>query len=108
MNNIIEDLSTITQIPKRFLDKLVNNATQCIGHSVYEALKTKNNLIKVNVGIGIIYIKFNKEHIEYKFIPSAQLENCLSKVILDETDPIINDVEDSLRTKILNTYKEFM
>lgn len=108
MNNLINDLSAITQIPKRLLDKLVDNAIHCIGHIIYESMQSKENLAKINIGIGLIYIKFDNSAIQYKFIPSAQLESCLTDVILNKKDILIINVESTLKNKILNTYKEFM
>lgn len=108
MNNIIDDLALLTNIPKSFLHKLSSNCTKIIAHAVFEEIQVKNTIVKLDIGIGILCILISKDEIQYKFIPSKELEKCVSNTIDLNKDLLTIEIEDNLKNKILNTYKEFM
>lgn len=106
MINLTTDLSTLTSIPKASLDKLVEKSQWCICHSVEESILNRNNIVEINIGIGILYIKLEEENIKYKFIPSQSLEDCVRDTVLNKHNPLIAVTEQALITRIINTYKD--
>lgn len=106
MINLTTDLATLTSIPKASLDKLVEKSHWCICHSVEEGILNNNNIIEMNIGIGVLYIKLEENDVRYKFIPSPSLEECVRDTVVNRTNPLINITEKALVTRIVNTYKD--
>lgn len=107
-NNTIKDLSDITSIPYTLLCKLVNNLEDIICHDVKESLQESgtNSITEVNIGIGKLFIYITEEEVTYRFIPSFSFENKLVNMINNNEDPMITELEESLKEKIVNRYKD--
>ena len=101
------DLSTITTIPKLTLDKLDDKREWCICNAVQETLLDKETITYINIGIGTLGIKIEDNTVRYKFTPSSSLEQSIQQTIINKKNPLINNIEQTLATKIINTYKEF-
>lgn len=99
------DLSNITNIPKLCLDNLGNKAADCIAYCVQENLCSKEIITSVDIGIGILHIKFIDDIISYKFVPSAQLENQLSSIVTSKEPQLTLKLDNALVERISSTYK---
>ena len=108
MNKLIEDLSTITTIPQRTLDSLMDKAVSCICHSVFEGIREKESLTKIDIGVGILYINCEGDNVKYKFIPSKKLEESVATTVLTNKSPLIMQVETSLKERLDATYKNLL
>ena len=108
MNKLIEDLSTITTISQGTLSSLSDRAISCICHSVFESVQEKDSLIKMDIGIGILYIKCEGSDIKYKFIPSKKLEESVASTISSKKSPLVYQVETSLKERVETTYKSLL
>lgn len=108
MNKLTADISTITSISKLALDNLVDKACTCICHSVHESILSKESMTSIDIGIGILYIKFEGEQIKYKFIPSKKLEENIAFTILNKESPLVFNLETTLKERIENAYKELL
>lgn len=106
--NLIEDLSKLTTIPQKALDKLVEKSMWIICDDVQESCLESNVLTTIDLGIGKLLIDTSNDAIRYKFIPNCDLDNALKKVIIDDINPLKNTLELALVNKILNTYKTIL
>ena len=108
MINIIEDISTITTIPKDALNKLTDKQVWCICEAVREGILKNESPIEMDIGIGTLLISDEEENVKYKFIPSPILEEAINQTILTKKSPLELKLEKNLINKILNTYKNIL
>ena len=74
MNKLTEDLSVLTTIPEKHLEKIVDKIYYVISETVLEHLIEEKQVAEIDIGIGTLYIQLLENSIKYKFIP-----NCLAK-----------------------------
>lgn len=108
MNNIIQDLSLTTTIKKSVLDKLVENTCLLIAHSVAETAVLREDICELDIGIGTLMLLRDEDCIKYKFIPSPKLEMDVVKAYKTKQSPMIRSVDDSLKRRVENIYKELL
>lgn len=105
MTDVIQDLCTLTTIPRTALDKLVRKSEGCICHAIEEAKEEDTDVVSVNIGIGTLQFTFVDDTLEYRFIPSLRLEKEIIATVQTGESPLVLDIETALRDKILNVYK---
>lgn len=108
MINIIEDLSKITEISEKDLNKLIIKSIWCICNSVAENNLINKNLTELNIGLGKLLILDEDNVIKYKFIPSKLLEKNLIKTLTEGKNPLKMVLEKTLCSRIINTYKDII
>lgn len=106
MQNLLEDLSATSNIPLNLLQKLNQQSIWNICHSVEETVLSGNNIIDINIGIGILYIGIIDDNIKYKFIPNIKLEDNLKSTILNNKCPLETKLEESFSDKMVRAYKD--
>lgn len=105
--NLTEDLSTITTIQVTTLNKIIQKITWIIADAVENAVANKEDQVDIDIGIGIIKIKFDNQNVRYKFVPKQVLEETIAKTIVTEQNPLKIALETSLADKMVNVYKDF-
>lgn len=108
MTNLIEDISTLTEVTEKTLEKLVNVSNYCISHAIHEAHCEKRDLTTIDLGIGELTIRFIEQGIQYRFVPSDVLEKMIVQTVVGKTSPMITRVETKLQDKIDKAYKEVL
>lgn len=108
MTDLIKDLSTLTTIPEKALQKLNNKSYYCINEAVLETLLAKKELVEINIGIGTLYIQLLDNSVKYKFIPSPEMEKNIKNTVINNQNSLQNVLESSLVNKIINTYKDLL
>lgn len=106
--DLVSDISTLTTIPDKTLRKLCDRGIDCICHSVLDVEASGESETLINVGIGEIKIIHINDELHYRFVPSAKLEKALINAITTGEDNLVRDIEESLVTRILNTYKDLI
>lgn len=101
-DNLITDLSTLTTIPKVTLQELCNLACQSIAHCATNL--DLDDVAEVDIGMGNLYIGRYAGEVRYKFVPSPTLEHDVN-LALSGNSPLIKRCEDTLVSRITNTYK---
>ena len=104
---IADDISKLTTIPIDEVEQILNCIKDCICYNIQESIKNKDDFIDVDVGIGSLSLGVAEDTIEYKFIPSNDLENDVKYTLENGCCPLISKIENSLRNKIVGAYKEF-
>ena len=108
MNDILDNVSTLTSINKKALEKLSNVAIYCLNDAVEESRISGEEITEADIGIGKLLIKFDGEQVKYKFIPSAKLEESITDTIVHKSNILEIAIENSLKDKVLNTYKDLI
>lgn len=107
-NNIIEDVSQLTTIPLASLNKISALEINCICHAVQESMLAQENITSVDIGIGKLLLCQETSGIRYKFIPSSELEKSLIETLTNRKSPLISQVEETLVSRIVKTYKDLL
>lgn len=108
MNKLIDDLSILTTIPNKALNKLVTKSYYCINEAVIDTLLEDKNVVEIDIGLGTLYIQILDNSIKYKFIPSADLEKNVKNTVVNNKNNLQNVLENNLVNKIVNTYKDLL
>lgn len=108
MRNLIEDLSALTTISKKNLNKLNQLSEQIIAHSVFENYLDKKYETEIDLGFGQLVIFLDIDSISYQFKPDISLDKMINESLIAKESPVVAAVKDNLAAKILNTYKELL
>lgn len=102
MVDLIEDVSTLTQINEKLLSKLSDVTQEAFLYHLQDL--EENEIQNIDIGFGTITVQRLNEELIFNFDPSNYIKNHIfdSKCLLEKR------VEDKLTKKILATYKELM
>lgn len=106
--DLIKDIATISSIPYASLIKLFDKAEDCICYGVDESIKNFEELCKIDVGFGYLYIKYEEDKLYYKFSPSLSLEKKLVDTLSNGSSPLVTNLEKTISSRIMNAYKELL
>lgn len=105
--DINKSLSTLTTIPESTFSKLSNKIEWCISDCIEKSILNNDNVAEIDLDFGKLLINFSNESIKYKFIPSSRLEKVVSNTVIKEQNDLVLNIENSLVSKLTNTYKTF-
>ena len=103
-----EELATLTNISKQLLDKLTTLSVNCICDAVEDDILNSKEVLEVNIGIGTLLIKHSDNEMRYKFVPDAKFEEAVAQTIINDKNQLKVLVEDTLKKRIMNIYKELL
>lgn len=106
--DLLKNLSVITSIPESSLTKLTDKINWCICDNLYQTIQSHDITTDINLGFGILTVNNNSDSISYRFKPSAELEEAIKSVILDNVNPLKVTLEKNLINRITNTYKDII
>lgn len=106
MKDAIQDLATITTIPPYTLQMLMNKLAEIIAYEVKESKIEKDSYCEIGLSFGTLIISLINDEVKFKFIPSNKLSELIVEALTKEDFQLIQNAENSLRKKILNTYKD--
>lgn len=106
MYNMLNDLSTLTTIQTNSLDKLFNKCKMLICDYIVQDNLCKTNTTSIDIGIGTVVINMQDHELNYKFIPSNDLEDMLVECIKTKNSPLVNTIEKTLSDRITKAYKD--
>lgn len=104
--NIITDLEKITALSSSSISSLFSKIEDIICHDVYENKLSYEEVCNIDIGIGYLQIYIDSENIKYRFSPSSSLEKKIINAVNNNNDILITNIEESLRSKIINNYKD--
>lgn len=105
---LTNDLSVLTTIPESKFNRLVTLSNQIIANSFYEQMLADSEIAECNIGIGMLYIKNVDGVLKFKFTPSQQLSDILTKASTTWESPLEIAVEESLKASLEHTYKDLL
>lgn len=108
MTVLVNDISNLTTLSVRLLEKLNKTSITIIGHAVYESLLEGGCDTHVDTGYGTLTIHVDAESIRYRFVPNKELERVVMKTVTTKTSPLKVALDKNLSDKLQNTYRELL
>lgn len=105
MNDLLQDLSIITNIGRFNFDELANKSIAIISHNVEESLRENEIISTFDIGIGQLNIYHTKDEIKYKFIPSRKLDDTVLNTCRKRKSQLNLIIDEELGKRLTNTYK---
>lgn len=106
MINIINDISTLTTIPEKTLNKLSKKAMFCICEAITEDMLSDNDITEAFIGIGTLYIKHSDNMIKYHFEPTDAFSKAVIQTTTSKINPLDSMLSDALHKKFNEVYKD--
>lgn len=106
MTNIVSDVSTLTTIPEKTLNKLITKYIYCICEAILEDVMNEKDVSELDLGFGILYIKHVGNEVKYKFVPSSDLEKAVSNTVTKKLNLLENVLNETLAKKFIEVYKD--
>lgn len=108
MGQLISDVSALTSINEKLLNKFIKKVYYSIADSIYEAISSGQSVVELDLEVGNLYINTSNNTIQYKFIPSNALQEIVKDIIINGANVLEDTLETSLVDKITNAYKELL
>lgn len=108
MNNLMSDVSRLSNIPVATLSKIQDLEKILIAQYISESILADQSITEIDTGLGKLLIQISDFDIKYKFIPSKALDQQLVNTVNSKTSPLIDKLENSIQEKIMRTYKEMI
>ena len=106
MSNIVEDVSKLTTIPEKTLNKLNQKIIYSICEQIQEDILQDKEMSELDIGLGILYIKYSDDQIKYKFIPNQELEKAVSSTVVKKLNLMETALNEALAKKFIDVYKD--
>jgi hypothetical protein len=101
----IQDLASVSTFPYFTLKKLSSKMSDVISYAVKESILSGEDICEVDIGIGKLLIGITDE-IKFKFIPGEELKSNVFKVYHGDESSLVTKVENSVKSRIINAYKD--
>lgn len=108
MQNLINDLSTITSADKSVFEKLVYNSIYCICDYVEDAVLNNEPNCDIDIGIGILKIKIGDGVISYSFVPSQAFEGGIISTVENQQNFLVASVNNLLVGRLNKLYDNLL
>lgn len=108
MFDLIDDLSKVTGVSKKYLNKFVSAANYAICDSVKDTTLKADDTVSIDIGIGTIDICLDNEVLKYRFIPSKKLAEAVRYTVKSSRNPLEYKLEETLKTKVKTLYKDLL
>lgn len=105
---LIDDISTLTNIPKSRVEDLFVLMENCMCDYVLEDRKELSDITEIDLLFGTLIVGRENNSIKYKFIPSLYFENKLREALITNKNPLTSQIESKLSDKMLSVYKELL
>ena len=106
LQNIVNDISTLTKIPNKTLNELVHKINLCIGSIIADAKNNGEQAVIINIGIGTLSIDLI--NMQSKFVPSKDLKTTIKLGVTSGIDPLECVLEQTLAEKLINFCNEVL
>jgi hypothetical protein len=104
--NIVKDTAVLTTIPEKALKKIIDKMVHSIGEAVVEARIGKKDILELDIGFGMLFIKLGDDSVQYKFVPGEKLEETVKNSFINKQNLLEDVLDASLINKLTNIYKD--
>lgn len=108
MNKLEESISKLTTIPKDAMSDIFTLTDEIICDEFLNCIDEGEDVSVVDVGIGTLSIMLVDGGIEYKFIPSEELEKMMVSTVESENSPLVNHLNREITKRVITKYKNLM
>lgn len=105
---ITTDLSKLTNIDEKVLDKLSELTMYLISEAVYETSLNMETITELDMGYGDLIIKNGDGELKIRFIPKPELELDIRGVNKGGQPTLKKRIEKTLIAKLVDMYKEII
>lgn len=106
MDDIVNDISTLTTIPEKTLNKVFKKEIYCICNRVAEDYMEEKEMSVLDIGIGTLYIKLSPDGAKYHFEPNELLQKSINQTINSGKNVLVDTLTDALSKKFMEVYKD--
>lgn len=106
MNNVLEEVSLLTTIPEKTVEKFMQKFIYCMCEDLKEDILSGKSISDLDIGIGRIMIKYDENGIKYKFIPSQLFESNVITTLTTKENVMENFLNEALIKKFMDAYKD--
>lgn len=106
--NLIENLTKLTNVSEKTLLKFIPLSECVIGHAVHESMCLNKDVTIIDIGIGNIHIRVAHDEVRYKFVPSKDLSDMLEKTVVTGISPLVSKLSEDIQEKINRSYRELL
>lgn len=106
--NVNKDLSALTTIPEKTLDKLNDKVLYVLCEGIQEDIKDEKDVSEFNFfDLFTLYIKHGgSEGIKYKIVPTFALEKAVNATVKNKLNLLEDTLNASLARKFMEIYKD--
>lgn len=105
MSNIVNDVSILTTISEKTIEKLLQKFVYAICEQIAEDILEEKDYSELDIGLGKLYVKIIGEEIKYKFVPSNYLQSAISNVVTNKLNLMENTLNETLVKRFMDVYK---
>ena len=105
---LTEEMSALTSISKRNLDKLSEVYIYCIVEFIKETVLADETVTDIDLGFGKLLIDSSNNNLRFKFVPSAKLVEESVNSVKHKQNLLDIALESSLINKIENAQKDIL
>lgn len=107
MVKITKDLSSLTTIPEKTLDKLSDKILYCICEGVLEDIMDEQDVSEFDFfGLFTLYIKHEGGTLKYRVVPTDKLDSVIKGTAENKLNLLEDTLNNSLVAKFTDLYKE--
>ena len=106
--NILDDLSVVSTIPIKIINNLTKTCQTILVENIVENIYTEDIVCELDIGIGVLYVKYLDGNFSYTFKPSEDFNEELQECVKNNKKPLKELVSEKLSNNILKTYKELI
>lgn len=106
--NILDDLSALSTIPIKIINNLTKTCQTILVENIVENICTEDTVCELDIGIGVLYVKYLDGTFSYIFKPSEDFNEELHECAKNNNKPLKELVSEKLSNNILKTYKELI
>lgn len=96
MTDTLSKVSLISGKTRQDINAMMLGIENIIVDEVCKARRTGEDLVTLELSVGILYIKVLEDYVEYRFVPSARLTNKLKKAVKLNDSPLVTNLEETL------------
>jgi len=108
MNKIEDSLNKLTTIPKETITSIFTLTNEIICDEFLNCVDEGEDVAVVDVGIGTVSLFPVDGGVEYKFVPSDELEKMVVETMTSGDSPLVNHINKKITKIILTKYKNLM
>lgn len=108
MYNLLNDMSLLTTIPVSNLERLSKQSNYIICDCIEDTCLQGKDYLEIFIGIGTLHISVKDSQVLYRFVPCGELEKGIQNTFINHKNPLVKMAEDTLKKKLVATYKDFI
>ena len=104
----ISKISSLSDIPERYLEKLKIYINTIHGDDVYLSKLDANDVHNIETFEGDIYLTLEDNQIKYKFIPNDNFRNNIKRALINNKSPLIEKLGAKVIKSVSSIYEDLI